>query len=337
MVASIGLRLDPLTGYDAWRTAVRKDGVVPWFVVAESVALERRYLPDSNPLTVGPITKRVGELGFPVKSVPFHKGGVAVKSQGVPLGFEVDVDPVSNLFAQARMYTFLAYRDGFAAALQPNAYTAERAVHAYIRMAIAWTERWPGLTLATGAERAQESDELRRLIASTRPATPGGSTPDPSQIRLSKVQQYQATFALPRILENDLSDLIAAYERAEKTQARDERTPFEADTSLVIAQQLVGHIRLAALELIKDPSLHVLSAYNIVRATANESLGGALARARLSAGDFALTALDSTFRDELLNGQWGRLSPEEQDIRIEERPVWGLLLGKPEPESEHRS
>jgi hypothetical protein len=337
VVASIGLRLDPLTGYDAWRLAVRRDGVVPWFLVAESVAVERRYLPDSNPLTVGPVTKRVAELGYPVKSVPFHKGGIAVKWQGVPLGFDTELDPVSNLFAQARMYTFLAYRDGFAAALESNAYTAERAVHAYIRMAVAWTERWPGLTLATGAERAQESAELRRLIASTRPGTARSGSPDPGQIRLSRVQQYQATLALPRILENDLSDLIAAYERAEKTPTGSRTSSVENDACMVIAQQLVGHIRLAALELVKDPSLHILSAYNIVRATANESLGGALARARLSAGDYALTALDSTFRDELLNGEWGKLTPEEQDIRIEERPVWGLLLGKPASESEHRS
>lgn len=323
MPATIGLQLDPRAALHAWQETARDAGATPWYFAAEAVAAARTSPRDSNPVKAAEVTQMVADFGHAGTEELFYKGAAFGKWIEVPINLGYGVGPVTNLFTQARLYTFLSYRSGFQSALSVSRFTAEQAVHAYMRVALNWVEKWPGLTLATKSEREREKEELRRLE---------------TRQRLTDQQSYQATLALPLIVEKDLRDLIAAYDYAESSPSDPQRPeiPNGGDRSVVIAQQLTGRLRLAALKMLENPTLRPLSAYNILRASANKELGGALARARLTAGDFVLASVDNDVRTLLLNGTWPDLDPETKESYLRDSPAWHLVLGTPTPESDAR-
>lgn len=323
MPATIGLQLDPLTDLYGWQRIAESKGAAPWYFAAETVAAARRNVEDPAPVKAAEVSRVVADHGYPATGNLFYKGAEFGEWSENLIGLGSGLTPVTNLFTQARLYTFLSYRRGLQSALSIHSYTAEQAVHAYMRVALTWVERWPGLTLATTSEKQLEMDELRR---------------DKTKERLNRKLRHEATVSLPFIIEKDLQNLIDRYDHAERSAnapaPESKAVPEGADRALVIAQQLAGRLKLAALEMIKNPTLRPLSAYNIIRADANVHLGGGLARTRLVAGDYVLVTVDEKIRKLLISGKWSQLDASTQENYLNQSPTWRLLLGLQGPEAE---
>jgi hypothetical protein len=210
------------------------------------------------------------------------------------------VNPTTALFEQARVATFLPYRDGLASGLASTPFSSEQAVHAYVRVLLVWAKSWIPLTVTTAEERARDARLQREFRF-------------PVSVKLNHV-------GIPHIASEDLVALLEAHRRFE---------PRAHDLAeLATAEVLLDQTRAAISMLRADESLHVLSAYNYVRSTANLHLGGALARLRISEED--LNELDSELHDLLFGGGLSALSREEREALFARRPflaIWFRRMG----------
>lgn len=167
---------------------------------------------------------------------------------------------ILGLYHQARMATFLPYRDGFERYLREVPISPEGALHAYVRVVAEWAHQWPGLAVAT---RAEYADAL--------------SLRDPGTVTTSE-DRLRARGALPLVIRWDLRAIL----RLVRVEAGD------IDSSLTPAGQIglavdaiVLQLALAIGLMAQDPSLTPLSAANVARINANDALGGALGRLRV--------------------------------------------------------
>lgn len=167
---------------------------------------------------------------------------------------------ILGLYHQARMATFLPYRDGLERYLREVPISPEGALHAYVRVVTDWAHEWPGLAVATRAEYA-DALALR----------------DPDGPTMTQVDFLRARSALPLVVGWDLRAIL----RLVKVEAGD------IDSSLTPASQIglavdaiILQLALAIAMMARDPSLEALSAANVARIDANNALGGALGRLR---------------------------------------------------------
>lgn len=167
---------------------------------------------------------------------------------------------ILGVYYQARMATFLPYRDGFEQYLREVPLSPEGALHAYVRVVADWACEWSGLAVATQAEYA---DAL---------AMRDSNTPDPTP-----ADYLQARSALPLVVGWDLRAIL----RLVKVEAGDiDSSLTPADQIGVAVEAIVLQLALAVGLMARDPSLLPLSAANIARMGANEAIGGALGRLR---------------------------------------------------------
>lgn len=167
---------------------------------------------------------------------------------------------ILGLYHQARMATFLPYRDGFERYLREVPISPESALHAYVRVVADWAHEWPGLAIAT---RAEYADAL---------AFQNSYTPN-----LTQVDRLRARSALPLVVGWDLRALL----RLVKAESGDIDSSLKPTGQIGLAiDAIMLQIGLAVGLMAKDPSLKPLTAANFARMDANNALGGALGRLR---------------------------------------------------------
>jgi hypothetical protein len=100
--------------------------------------------------TVNLVQERLADRGSPVRGRPFFNDGVG-RAAHTRLGLDADDPPTDVLFQQARLWTFLPYRRGFAQLAEATG-AREHTVHAYLRVLLTWARAWLPLTSCTAHE-----------------------------------------------------------------------------------------------------------------------------------------------------------------------------------------
>jgi hypothetical protein len=217
-------------------------------------------LPSSKPVSNGAITRRFNDL---------------VRALGDPAmdGAPTDAAPILRLYHQARMATFLPYRDGLIRYLREVPITPESAVHAYVRLVTEWAMQWRGLAVAT---RSEYDLALKRAGAQPR----------------IREQERRLTMAarsgLPLIINWDLRSLLQLFQEDAANVGSSDPQDWQISIAL---DAITAQLSYAVAAMAEDPSLGALSAANLARAEANAGLGGALGRMRVRAEHEGIVAL----------------------------------------------
>jgi len=239
-----------------------------WFVRLEALSVDRSKGTNRAPVTVARLASSIGrsrnilDEGAVFTAYQVMRSGLG--DGATPL---TDVRPQARLYQQARMATFLPYRQGFCEVLDAVPFTAEAAVHGYMRVLLEWARRWPGLTVSVARERAS-AEALR----------------DPAMRRgRSRIRFAQTTrLSLPLVVEQDIRALVHAAELEASEVASTQVRPI-GDEAAVLA--LLDQITVAASRIVEDETLTSLTATNIARLEVNDALGGALLRVRMRPRD----------------------------------------------------
>jgi len=269
--STTGVRLVTPQQLAVWHDKVSQApaiGVPPpldWFIVLEAISdtqvnvLHRRPVTvlklsakmhsDPNPVYEGQVFKLYGELWAALE----FGGALPPSKVGAP----------TRLYQQARVATFMPYRDGFIKHLEAIPFTAEAAVHGYVRVVLEWARHWRGLTLSTRSERS---------------AAQAFDPPNSPSQRERKNFARRASVALPLVVEQDVRDLLKMVHVEASDVGATQELQWEIS---VAAEMLLLQLRQAITYIVEDSTLTALTASNILRATANDALGGALFRVRV--------------------------------------------------------
>ncbi|MFJ6653509.1 hypothetical protein ACIQLJ_12000 [Microbacterium sp. NPDC091313] len=253
---------------------IRANGSSPheWFLHLGAISDDRPDIFERKPVPVSRLADAVG-AGRDVVDEGTIFTAYDEMWRALDLGAEPSPSLVparARLYQQARMATFLRYRDGFTASLSALPFTAEAAIHGYFRVVLEWARQWPGLTLSDSSEREREQADFP-------PALRRGANRD-RFLRLTR-------FSVPLIVRQDLSELFRLA-RLESSEVGSTSSVASGDDLAVDVME--DHLRFAASHVVQDPTLSALGASNFIRVYANEALGGALLRMRIRPQDEAL-------------------------------------------------
>ena len=260
--AANGVRLREVSALRAWERAAReriagRPAGADWFIALEVLSDPR---PDVRRRGAPTVKALAAYLETSAGAV--YDG--ALKASGQKLRVALGQDPtprarshqaMSDLYLQARMATFLSYRDGFVRFLSGNPISAELAIHAYVRIVLEWASRWRGLTRATEMERRHRDEPL-----------PGKTTSE---------DQRAGAIALPAIVAADVDDLMRLLDH--ETGALVSPAEGEERTERVLWQ--LSH---AIAFLVEDPTLSIEGAAGHVSGELDRIAGGPPARRRVS-------------------------------------------------------
>jgi hypothetical protein len=241
---------------------------IEWFLHLEAVSDASPEVFERKPVPISTLAAAVGATRDVVdEGVIFSSYDTLWKALdlGAETGFR-GVPARTRLYQQARMATFLRYRDGFVASLAAIPFTAEAAIHGYLRVVLDWAQNWPGLALNDVRER-------EAAVANV-----------PAQLRRGRHRNRflrVTRFSPPLIVRQDLAELFRLARRETSEVSSTASMPTEELAMDVMDDQ----IRFAISHVVEDPTLSSLSAANLIRAHANEALGGALLRLRLRPAD----------------------------------------------------
>lgn len=282
IAATNGVRLREIGALRAWERTARerqagRPAGVDWFVALEVLSDDR---PDVRRRSAPTVKALAAYLGTSAGAV--YDG--ALKASGQKLRAALGQDPtprsrshqaMSDLYLQARMATFLSYRDGLVHFLGGVPVGAEHALHAYVRVVLEWAARWRGLTRATELERRQRDEAL-----------PG---------RGSGADLRAGAIALPAIVALDLDDLLRLLDQESGAVVS------AADAALRV-ERLGRALSHAIAFLIEDPTLPVEGAYGHLLPELGRIAGGPPARRRVSQVHSRLAAAEaiSEIREMLL-------------------------------------
>lgn len=189
-------------------------------------------------------------------------------------GAVIDGGAILGLYHQARMATFMPYRDGVARYLREVPITPESAVHVYVRAVTDWASQWRGLTVATQIEYTRT---LERRSWGKR---------DAAHI---KFDEQQARISFPLIVGWDLQTLLhlVAVEASNIGSADEPQLQTQTAVDFIL-----GQLSIAVLAMTRDVTLAPLTAANFARTQTNKGLGGALGRMRMRHQDRGIVALE---------------------------------------------
>jgi hypothetical protein len=262
-----------------WRDRIEtsaKTGVpspIEWFLHLEALSDASPDVFDRKPVPISTLAAAVGVTRDVVdEGVIFSSYDILWKALdlGVEPGYR-GVPARTRLYQQARMATFLRYRDGFVASLAAIPFTAEAAIHGYLRVVLDWARNWPGLALSDVREREAAVADV------------------PAQLRRGRHRDRflrVTRFSPPLIVQQDLAELFRLARRETSEVSSTGSLPTEALAEEELAMAVMDNqIRFSLSHVVEDPTLTSLSAANLIRAHANEALGGALLRLRLRPAD----------------------------------------------------
>lgn len=244
---------------------------IEWFLHLEAVSDTAPKVFERRPVPISTLAAAVGAPRDVVdEGVIFSSYELLWKA--LDLGAEHGVRGLqarTRLYQQARMATFLRYRDGFVSTTAAIPFSAEAAIHGYFRVVLDWARSWPGLALSDARER-------ETAIGRFEPQLRRGRHRD-RFLRLTR-------FSPPLIVRQDLAELFRLARREMSESSSTATPPTDELTMDVMEDQIL----FAISHVVEDPTLSSLSAANLIRAHANEALGGALLRLRLRQADEAL-------------------------------------------------
>lgn len=305
--AKTGVRVETAPLLVEWDAAIRRplpsDARTPldWFVMLEAISrtgvscADRRSVPvkdladamaaSRNIVDEGRIWTLYGDLWRAL-----DLGGQSPRGTGGLL----------RLYRQARMATFLRYRAGFVEQLEIIPFTAEAAVHGYVRVVMEWVRHWPGLSVA-------HADERREAYDATPPELRSGRRRDSNHWGLG--------IALPLIVDQDLRELlrVATVEASDISSTQESLLAEDVGAGIIMAQ-----MEHAASLIVNDPTVSSLTAGNVARVAANEALGGALLRTRIRSQDAAV------LRDRVLD-EVRRYMLQQRSTTVEKGALSPLL------------
>ena len=330
--ATRSISLPESSRLDAWRLWVAgADQATPpidWFFALARLSDPSADLKDREPAVIERLGPALGLANSRAASdgAVFRGYQTLHRAMGESALEDVVTDKSAlwGLFAQARMATFLPYRDGIARYLREVPIIPEGAVHAYVRVVAHWAWHWRGLAVATRPEY-NAAEVLYRDPSRT-----------PDDIRRDLIR---ARSALPMIVAWDLRSLLELV----NVEAGDIGSSNEPNWQTTLAvETITNQLRYAVGVMAGDPSLSPLSAANLARGEANAQLGGALGRMRVRKEDertIALTVLEQVrkcFLDPIADDP----SPKEVEDRALLAKKFQRLrialhaMGRPEKENE---
>lgn len=230
-----------------------------------------------------------------------YDGALKASGQRLRVALGQDATPrarshqaMSDLYLQARMATFLTYRDGFVRFLAANPLSAEPALHAYARVVLEWASRWRGLTRATEMERRHRDAPLLTKSAAD--------------------DQRVGAIALPAIVSTDLDDLMRLLDHETGAAV----SPAAAEERLERVCWQVAH---AVGFLIEDPTLSIEGAAGHLTTELARVAGGPAARRRVSHAHSRLAIAEALgeIRERLLAYGADAAAPVRADVERVDR------------------